>query len=203
MYVDIRNGQKNLVEFLPTSFRFQGGNTTGNFRALDAEVHILNGFVPLTETIPDYDTRIQIIIPDEIVVAVDNRSASRTWNITAIPLETLKTIRLAQISEMRDGKLDGGFTHNGIVYNSDQKAIDNVQGVILSLVIGGSISQDFAWRAKDDSFVLMNEQDVNNLGIALRDFRYAIYSKSWQHKDAITALNTAIGVVEYDITTGW
>lgn len=203
MYVDIRNGQNNILESLPASFKFSNGNTTGNFRNLAISVQIANGFLPLTENKPEYDARIQTIIPNDVVIASDNKSASRIWNIATIPIDTLKNFRLNQINKLRDQKLDGGFVYNDVIYNSDQKAIDNVQGVILSLVIGASLSQDFTWRAKDDSFILMDEQHLNNLGIALRDFRYTVYSQSWRHKDIITALNTASDIVEYDIFSGW
>lgn len=203
MFLDIRNGQQNVTDNLPLCFRFEDGGNTGNFPSLDGDTHIEAGFLPLQENKPTYDARIEYLVAGEVSIASDQKSASREWAVISIDIELLKKKRYAEIDVLRDRAFADGFSYNGVDFDSDDKAMTDIQGMVLLITAGYSIASDFAWRAANNTFVPMDANAVKGLGIALVQFRDVIYKNSWQKKDAIAALAYATQVVEYDITTGW
>lgn len=89
MYLDKRTEPYRIISQLPRSHIFiasmalgiPSGCGTGEFQAWDDEYHIAEGFLPFTETRPDYDTDTQELIEGSIVVAGDGKSANKTWTI--------------------------------------------------------------------------------------------------------------------------
>lgn len=209
MYLDTRNG--SIISSLPQQHVFtnsshlliRDGSSTGDFNAMDEAFHIAEGFLPLTETTPEYDARYQNVSVNEPVISEDGESATVDYSVIDKDIDQLKAARCSDVNTLRDQKFISGYSFGGNVYDSTPAAVVDVQGVVLSVVMGVELPENFAWKTADNSYVPMVADDVKGLGVALMNFRTSVYVASWTHKAVINSLETALEVVDYDITEGW
>ena len=199
MYYNKNTGM--TIVSLPQKYTFSDGRTTGDFRELGEAIHKQEGFIPVAEPNVDYDPRYQKVTEGAIVVTGD--TATKEITVEDIDIAVVKARRLANVNSLRDSKLAGGFTYDGKLYDSNDAAVANVQGIVLAIVIGIDIPEDFVWKAADNGYTAIDAAGVKALGVALMNHRIDTYKASWVHKAAIAALKTGKEVTAYDITIGW
>jgi hypothetical protein len=122
-------------------------------------------------------------------------------------LDQLKNWNKDLVNAIRDGQISKGFTFNGIVYDSDDSARQNVTGACtLALVLLGQqldFPEGFTWRTQDNDNTPMNASSVISMALTLGNYVTTCYGVSWYHKaniDAMTDINT---LQNYDVMTGW
>ena len=122
-------------------------------------------------------------------------------------LEYLKQWHYDLINSYRDEKINGGFTFDGHIYDSDLNARMNIQGATTLALAVSSQGQDFppefTWRTKDNQNISHNAASIINMAIAYGAFLSTQYDVSWYDIDQGAALNDMQTLLDYDITTGW
>lgn len=125
------------------------------------------------------------------------------------PVGPLRKKRKDEVYEMLSDKLNTGFqfqpgkfvqlrpSDQGNITAAALKALMVVQGI-------GTWPEDFAWRVADDTFMLISDaQTMIAMADAAMGYVFVLRQVSWDHKDALAALQTAQEVMQYDITTDW
>lgn len=84
----------------------------------------------------------------------------------------------ATVSAERDRRLNGGFVHNGVLFQSRQKDIANINGAVtaatIAILSGAGAAglrwsnpyKDFEWIAADNSMVPMDAYAMQAFGFA-------------------------------------
>jgi hypothetical protein len=118
-------------------------------------------------------------------------------------IEDAKNTKKEEINQYREVRLVGGFVFMGHIFDSDTRARQNISGMAAAIANGIMIPSNFVWRAKDNTYVSMDADDVKALGVAAMYFVNQCYGACWAHKDAVDALTTLDQVENYDYTVGW
>lgn len=124
-----------------------------------------------------------------------------------LTLDELKEWNIALVRTIREEKINGGFTFNGHVYDSDERSRSNISGACtLSLVLLGQqqdFPEGFTWRDSDNEDVPMRAADVISLAVTTGTFVTTCYGVSWYHKSNISAMTDIATLQDYDLTVGW
>ncbi len=124
-----------------------------------------------------------------------------------ISLDKLKEWNKDLVNGVRENQINKGFTFNGIIYDSDDRARQNVTGACTLAVVllgqGVNFPEGFTWRTKDNNNTPMNAETIISMSIALGNYVTTCYSVSWYHKANIDAITDITTLQNYDITVGW
>jgi hypothetical protein len=119
-------------------------------------------------------------------------------------LEDLQTWNYDLVNELRNEKLNGGFTdtNTGITWDTDQNAIQNLSGAC-ALIACGAITADLTWRDHTNVNHTLSPTDLVTLSGGIAVFTQTCYGVSWFHKSNILAMTDIPTLLSYDITAGW
>jgi hypothetical protein len=119
-------------------------------------------------------------------------------------LSAIKTQLKQQVTNLRDNKINGGYTHNLHTYQTDLDSRLNIAGAVtLAQILNINFPSDFTWRDVDNNDVPMTATEVIQFGAAVGGFVNQIHQASKTHKNAIDAITTHNELLNYDINTGW
>ncbi len=105
-------------------------------------------------------------------------------------LTELKDRKSEQITTACLVAIDGGFEHEGHLYDSDIVSRTNIIGTATGVQAGIPLPLGFTWRTSDNENVLMDGPGVIALGAALLQHVNQQYATSWQLKAEIEAATT-------------
>lgn len=173
---------------------------------------------------PDYSPTDWIINPDLSSV---NGILEKYWIINGNTVRPATTEEQSQIDELadyqgltiteikakinneinvyRDTYIDEGVIFNGHLFDSDQRARENIMGMSNAISLGIPISESFTWRSQLNEDVPMNADSLTAFGVAMLSFVSACFAKSWHLKDTMNAMTSTdvLDYINYDYTTGW
>ncbi len=129
------------------------------------------------------------------------------WSTTALDWTSYTApvvITSSMIDAERDLRLYGGFTYNGVAYQTDAASIANILGAsqiaYMAIVSGsqpgdyswmsGSASQPFVWLSLSNAQIKMDAPGMVNFAKAAATFRSAIIYSGRALKDALAAGQT-------------
>lgn len=164
-------------------------------------------------SIPD-DTTGWLVNPDLTAVAgidpmfwvinSDNTISPMTQSEQdAAYLSTAITNQCAAVDVLRLSILYGGFTYNGVPYDSDTQSIMNIAGTQTTINCGLTLPSNFFWMSAIGTETPFNNTTFTEFYAASTEWVEAIYAISWTHKANIAALTHYTDVMSYDFTTGW
>ncbi len=105
-------------------------------------------------------------------------------------LDDLKVRWKRLINEWKQVMFDAGVTFNGVIFQSDQEARENINGVVTNLNAGMPLPPDFTFRAEDNSDIPMDEATVKAFGATMLAHKHSQLMKSWALKAAVDAATT-------------
>lgn len=117
---------------------------------------------------------------------------------TVLPrdIENLKSEATSQINQQRDALINGGITHNGHEFQTDEKSIMDVIGAVVAQV-------PVNWLTKDNQTVSMSAADMAALGAAIAAHKESLVYQARTHKDNILAMTTAQDIESYMNSLSW
>lgn len=129
---------------------------------------------------------------EEVQIPTPSRRTDK-WDWTAKSwLPNLDAAREAQREAWnvwRDRELVGGYSHNGQVYDSDDKFMTELH-IILTGYGRGYLTGTSAIRTRDNVTLQMTHAQIEELLVLIGLHRQGIYSQSWAGKDALADLNS-------------
>lgn len=97
-------------------------------------------------------------------------------------LDDLKDAKIAQINTACLAAIDGGFEHDGHIFDSDPRSKSNIIGTATGVTAGLPLPEGFTWRTQDNQDVPMDGPAIIALGAALLQHISTQYAISWQLK---------------------
>ena len=171
---------------------------------------------------PDYSVAEWIINPD--LAAVEHLE-SRYWKIvgdSVLPMSSAeseavdrqepflgmnlaesKALARLHVNNHRDAVMRGGWTYDGIRYDSDPQARQNMSGTMTLISTGYILPPAFTWRDANNMDHPFDNETFTSFFRASCIWMETLYQTSWAHKAQIDALTSAEAVQNYDITVGW
>ena len=121
----------------------------------------------------------------------------------SLPLDQVIELRTDEINNYRDIVLDGGFTWNGNLYDSDLLSRSNLTAALTGVNAGITLPSNFTWRTHDNQNIAMNNTDLVTFALSMLQWAETVYGVSWYHKANLQASTTVSAAATYDITVGW
>lgn len=171
---------------------------------------------------PDYDPAEWLINPDlsaldgvpvahwkivgDAVLAMtveEIAEAERMAPFRGLDLAGVKSVKKSMVNTFRDQHMDSGWVYQGVWYDSDAAARQNMAGTMTLITTGYILPDTFTWRAQDNT----NHPFDNNSFVAFYRcsciWMEMIYHVSWLHKGTIDAMTTINEVINYDLDKNW
>lgn len=114
-----------------------------------------------------------------------------------------KRIKNVEINNNRRHRMTLGFWWRENLFECDQVAQRNANGVVTSLLIGNTLPPNFVWRTKANTGFIMDEEDVNDFAIAMSNYITILFQWSWQIKEAMEAIEDIEVLLAFDASLGW
>lgn len=124
---------------------------------------------------------------------------------SGMAIEQVKRVLHSKINAYRDSYIDGGVIYMSNMFDSDDRARENILGMCSAISLGIEFPENFTWRTRNNEDVVMGRQALTQFGLSVLTFVSACFSVSWYHKDTITAMTSEniADYVAYDFTVGW
>lgn len=123
----------------------------------------------------------------------------------AMPLDVQKAQLLAEVRELRDQFVHGGYAAPSIgVFDTDEVSIRNILGTAQMATLSNLQAQPFSvdWRLQDNSVQTFDANGFINIAAGVMEHIKGCYTNSWDLKAQIEAADeTTIGSI--DVNTGW
>lgn len=129
------------------------------------------------------------------------------------PLDQRKADRAAAVNRKRDALLSGGYTHDfgppGVHVLQTRDADDRInwltsQAAYQAAVAAGRGSVEGAeFRTADNQRITVTFSEGLNVLLAMAAWGKAVFGRSWDLKDAITAAADGAALDAIDIEAGW
>ena len=126
-----------------------------------------------------------------------------TFTNTYYDLEALKTVMRSEVNDYRDFWMNNGWLHNGIHYDSDEQARQNMTGTMTLINTGYTLPETFTWRASENIDVPFNNATFTQFYQSSCAWMETIYQTSWYHKAQIDLKETVEDVISYQYKVGW
>lgn len=125
--------------------------------------------------------------------------------VNYMTLAEYKNLRKEEVNAYRDTIINGGYTWNGHVYDSDEHACANVTSVSTAIANGIALPSNFTWRTKNNVNVQMTAQEIVAFGVSMMDWVSRVYTVSWFHKDNLDNpyFDNNIKIKNYNIALYW
>lgn len=202
MYIKVTENVVDEIFYrLPSQYQFEDGSKTGNFDGMSAVVHRQEGFFPLEDNMPEYDTSYQFVVEDGYQFLEEK--IIRNWRVETRDIEALKAEKYTEINNLRDIKISEGFLFNNQLFTGDVATLINITAMAASVALGEAIPEAFSWRAADNSDVVMDAETIKAFALVARNHVYACHLAARQHKLAIEVLESAADVAGYDVQANW
>lgn len=107
-------------------------------------------------------------------------------------LDAVKARAWAAIKDARDSAMFGGFTHDGMSFQSDDVSQRNIQGAVQLATLAAASNQPFSigWTLTDNTTVSLTGDQMIAVGLALGAFVQAQFSKGVALRAQIEAATT-------------
>ena len=115
-----------------------------------------------------------------------------------VSLEARRSIMSQRVTELRDRKLQNGLIFRGKEFDTQPQTYVRLTGAVLKAVRDPQFGT--GWITRDNSQVLLANEDVLSLGDAYADFESQFIMFARGLKDQIEESMTP---EQFDITTGW
>jgi hypothetical protein len=173
MYVKVEDGL--AVKFPYTMREFRQDNPSTSFpKELSDELLADFGVFPVEEGLEPDVGPLKFVRRADLPVKNEDGVWETDWVVQDLP----RVRALELVSEERDRRIDGGFTYNGIKYQSREGDRENISGAAtsaLAAIMNGATEgdylwhggqTDFEWIAEDNTTTKMDAQTMFNFGQA-------------------------------------
>ena len=123
-----------------------------------------------------------------------------TANISYLPLNQVKSIRLDELADTRWNHQIAGMDFNGVFIQTDDTTALKILGCRVAVDVDPTLT--FKWKTPA-GFVELNHDYIVAISDGVRGHIQACFDNENFHLDAIDALTTPEEVINYDLTTGW
>lgn len=151
----------------------------------------------ITDIPPAYDATTQQIA---VAIPISANATTVPYNITALPLATVKTIKLQALSAYALGRDANGTTFSAVpVFTTDHYKLL----YIVYNQLAGTGPQTFSLPDSNGVFHTLDSPTMQGLYAAVANYVAAVLNRQAFHSAAILALADVPSVLAYDFTTGW
>ncbi len=150
---------------------------------------------PESQIVPSgaYGDAKRVIVPDD-VVAVEAED-----QLPTLPsdLASLSAIASATISAWKRRQQDGGFSHAGKMWDSDDRSRLMLSGAVQMAQIAMAQGQPFSisWVAADNSAMTLDAAGIVALGVAAGQHVAAVHEAALGHKTIVSDTEDAADVI--------
>ena len=132
---------------------------------------------------------------------------TRTFNVVQRSLEERRAEATTAVDELRIAKLKSfPFTHGGQQYHLQVRDADDksnwltIDNAATKLIASGNASSVLSIRTEENAVLSLTAQEVSNLMSLMAAYGQAVYTRSWELKDAISVSETP---EQIDLEAGW
>jgi hypothetical protein len=147
------------------------------------------------------------VVDGNIVTIPKQPGSSYVWQqdgwVDTTPITRLKAQVEKQINEERNRINLFLITFNGVLFDADEIAQQNIQSWVTNIAAGQLPPADFKWRAYDNTYYPADASFITGLWNAITARKSRIFERSWIKKAELQALTTVEEVKAYDVKTGW
>lgn len=176
---------KTPLEQVPTFVYqdWQGDGTISHVADLDSDrYYLVDDGVPLPKS--DHAEFVPVEITTELAQRLRPVAFPTVVNFIQSADERIKAAR-AVINAERDQSLAAGVQLDGNTYNSDDRFLTVLHGMVLGFQVGTLTGkQDI--RTQDNKTVQLDQVAVVALTTAVESYRSGVFAWSWAQKDALT-----------------
>lgn len=129
-------------------------------------------------------------LPPPVVTFEPPPSAEHVWADGAwqADIDAMRARKLRELDAARDAAIVGGFEFAGVMYDSDPKSIQRINGAVTLSMLDPSFETD--WITFDNSLVRLNAAQLAGLGAAAGQHEAAQIFRARQLKDQALAATT-------------
>lgn len=177
-----------------------------NFDERDTSEIIAEGYVPLTDNVPVYDSAKQTISQSGIVVAGDGNSATIEYTVSDKALDDLKAAKKSEVYAYYKRE---DLSHRQITFNNHmiicrKSAMESVARKAAAFTMTNSAAlEPVTWYFDDGSSQDLLSDDLKALQLVLEQRDQLLRDKRKEKYDAVDALTTADDILAYDHTANW
>lgn len=171
---------------------------------------------------PEYDSATWIINPDLSAVAnlavnywkitgdivdvmseAERADADRVQPFAGLDLVASIALKNDMVNKHRERIMENGWTYEGVRYDSNEQARQNMTGTMTLISTGYALPSNFVWRALDNTNHPFDNATFTSFYRASCLWMETLYHTSWYHKGQIAALTSPAEVAAYDFSAGW
>lgn len=129
-------------------------------------------------------------LPPPVVTFEPPPSAEHVWADGAwqADIDAMRARKLRELDAARDAAIVGGFEFAGVMYDSDPKSIQRINGAVTLSLLNPAFETD--WITFDNSLVRLNAAQLAGLGAAAGQHEATQIFKARQLKDQALAATT-------------
>ncbi len=120
-------------------------------------------------------------------------------------IEEVKARINAKINVFRDTYINAGVIFMGHLFDSDERARENILGMCSAVGLGLEFPENFTWRSRANQDIYMGKENLTQFGLSVLTFVSTCFAVSWHHKDTVSAMisENIMDYIEYDFHVGW
>ncbi len=162
---------------------WQGDGTITHVGDLDSDrYYLVDDGVPLPKS--DHAEFTAVVLTTELAQRLRLVSFPNVISFIQSAEERIKAAR-AEINAERDQRLVAGVQLGGNTYNSDDRFLAVLHGMVLGFQ-AGTLTGKQDIRTQDNHTVQLDQSAISALTAAVEKFRSDVYTWSWAQKDALT-----------------
>lgn len=180
------------------------GDTPEDARELTDDELVDHGFgLKLIDQPPAFDPMRQVLSVNPIADwVVDDRTATKTYTLTDLPLEVVRAETLARLADRRWQAETGGVILNGAPVKTDR----DTQTKLTAAYVKADKNPDFSiqnWKVADGVFVTLGASTIIATGDAVTAHVQACFDKEASLTATIMGATTVDVLLAIDIESGW
>lgn len=162
---------------------WQGDGTITHVADLDSDrYYLVDDGVPLPQS--DHAEFTVVVLTTELAQRLRPVSFANVISFIQSDEERIKAAR-AVINAERDQRLAAGVQLDGNTYNSDDRFLAVLHGMVLGFQ-AGTLTGKQDIRTQDNRTVQLDQPAISALTAAVEKFRSDVFTWSWAQKDALT-----------------
>lgn len=166
-------------------------------------------WLPLVDVLPQYDADVETL--DGPAVSIGDASATRTWTARArtdAEWDALRAVAMTRINSEFERRWQLPIESAGQTWDADQKAVDNIQGVLDVYRelerMGQTPPASRSWTPLGAlSGVTITRDQLAGLGIAIAARKDVLFVAKKTKQAAVAALVSVAAIIDYDATADW
>lgn len=128
---------------------------------------------------------------------------SENW-IDERPIEDVRAQLLVSLRMQRDALLEGGFTWDGSIFDSDAAISQpRLLGLFTTSIAGGIPPEGYPWRLKDNTWRVLSAADAQAVWGAFQTRMAGLFGAFAVHEAAVVAETDVAVLRAYDVEAGW